>query len=193
MIDGTLAGLLEAAKFSVLDPRAGARRLMAMQLPMPVRWLAFGLVIAGSSVLTVVAVQLGPTGGDPETARILTQPFGLALLQGSVLLIFAQLMARVGQMAGGRGAFPDALLLLTWAQIIMMLLQVVQVALELILPDVAALLGLAGLVLMLWLVTNFVAELHGFTSLGAVFAGVIGTVLAAGFALSIVLLTIVGV
>ena len=193
MIDGTLAGLLRAARFTVQNPRAGARALLDMRLPTSVRWLSFGLVITGSSVLTVLAVRLSPAGSDPAVQPVLSQPIALAMMQGVVMLIFAQLMFRVGQMAGGRGGFADALLLLTWMQMILMLLQVAQLVLEVALPPAADLLGLFGLVLMLWLVTHFVAELHGFTSLGAVFAGVVGTVMGAGFAASLLLVALVGV
>jgi len=193
MIDGTLAGLLQAARFTLQDPRAGARAMMAMGLPMSVRWLAFGVVVTGSSLLTVLAIQFSPAGRDPAVAQVLSQPIALAGLQGAVLLVFAQLMARVGQVAGGKGGFADALLLLTWVQVILMLLQLAQIVLEFVLPPVADLLGLLGLGLMFWLVTNFLAELHGFQSLGAVFAGVVGTILAAGFAVTVLLVTLVGV
>jgi len=192
MIDGSLSGLLRAARFSVQNPRAGARALLAMGLPMSARWLAFGFVIAGSSLLTVLAVRLSPAGGDPMVQDLLANPISLAMMQGVVMLVFAQLMFRVGQLVGGKGGFADALLLLTWVQVILMLVQVVQLVLELVLPPAADLLGLAGLILMLWLITHFVAELHGFTSLGAVFAGIIGTVLAAGFAVSLLLVLIAG-
>lgn len=193
MIDGTLAGLLQAARFTVQDPRAGARALLAMRLPMQVRWLAFGLVVTGSSLLTVIAVRLSPSGDDPAVAEVLSQPVGLALMQGVVMLVFAQLMARVGQLAGGRGGFADALLLLTWVQIILILLQIAQVAIELVLPPAADALGLLGLGLMMWLVTHFTTELHGFTSPRTVFLGVICTLLAAGFVVSLLLVAIVGV
>ena len=192
MIDGTLAGVLQAAKYSVQSPRAGARALMDMRLPMSIRWLAFGLVIVGSSLLTVIAVRLSPAGGEPAVQQVLSQPFALAVMQGAVMLVFAQLMFRVGQMAGGKGSFADALLLLTWVQFILMLVQVLQIVLEVVIPPAANLVGLLGFGLMLWLVTHFVAELHGFTSLGTVFAGIVGTVLAAGFAVTVLIVGIVG-
>lgn len=193
MIDGTLSGLLRAARFTVQDPRGGARALMAMRLSMQVRWLAFGLVVAGSSLLTILAIRLSPSGGDPAVAQVLSQPIALAVMQGAVMLVFAQLMAWVGRAAGGKGNFADALLLLTWVQVILLLLQVAQIVLELVLPPLADLLGLLGLGLMFWLVTHFVAELHGFTSLAKVFAGVVGTLLLAGFVVTILLVAWVGV
>ncbi len=192
MIDGTLAGVLQAAHFTVQNPRAGARALINMRLPMSVRWLAFGVVVTGSCLLTILAVRLSPSGGDPAVQQMISQPIFLALMQAVVMFVFTQLMSQVGRMAGGTGNFADALLLLTWVQVILMLLQVVQIAVELVLPTANQLISLLGLGLTLWLVTNFAAELHGFKSLGAVFAGVIGTVLAATFAVSILLFSLVG-
>ena len=58
-----------------------------------------------------------------------------------------------------------------WLQFIMALLQAVQLVAVLILPLLAALLGLVGLGLFFWLLTGFVAELHGFRSPMQVFAG----------------------
>lgn len=194
MIDGTLAGVLQAARFTLQNPRGGARAVLEMQLPMQVRWLIFALVITGSSLLTVLAVRLSPAGSDPMVADVLSRPIVLTLMQGVVMLVFAQLMARVGQLAGGRGNFADALLLLSWLQVILMLLQVAQIVLEVIqLSSLADILGLLGVGLMLWLVTQFTTELHGFTAPVMVFFGVIGTLLVAGFALSVLMVGFLGV
>jgi hypothetical protein len=47
-------------------------------------------------------------------------------------------------------------------------------------------------VLFLWLMVNFIAELHGFRSLGAVFAGMILTFFAAALLLALLLGLILG-
>ena len=155
--------------------------------------MAFVLVVVMSSVLTVLAIHLSTASTEPALIAMQTRPIQFAFAQGIVLLMFAGLIQGVGRMAGGTGNFPDALLLLVWVQVILLLLQVAQIVLQLVLPPAAELLGLMGLVLMLWLVTNFVAELHGFSSLGAVFAAVVGTVLGLGFALAVVFLILFGV
>jgi hypothetical protein len=49
-----------------------------------------------------------------------------------------------------------------------------------------------GFVLFLWLMTAFIAELHGFASRGLVFLGMILTAIAAGFVLGIVLILLFG-
>ncbi|MGL5361846.1 MAG: YIP1 family protein [Paracoccaceae bacterium] len=193
MIDGTLTGLLLAARYTVQDPRAAARALMTMNPSATVRWMAFGLAITGSTVLTVLMVQLLPGGAEPEIMRVLANPIALSLTQGVVMLIAVQLMYHVGRLAGGQGGFADALLLMSWMQIILLMVQIVQLLLELVSPPAAGVLGLFGFGLMLWLITHFVAELHGFTSLGAVFAGIIGTTIAAAFAVALLLVSLVGV
>jgi len=193
MIDGTLSGLLAAARFTIQDPRAGARAVMAMNLPMNTRWTAFALAITGSTLMTILAVRLSPAGAELAVQQVLASPLALALMQGIVMLIAVQLMHRVGRLAGGQGDFADALVLMTWLQIILMMVQVLQLALEVVAPMAADVLGLFGLGLMFWLLTHFVAELHGFKSLGTVFAGIIGTAIAASFAMALVLLSIVGV
>lgn len=192
MMDTTAAGLLQAARNTVIDPRAGARSLLGLGLAMRARWLAFGIVVSASSVLTVVALYFSPSVNSADMEQVLARPIPLAIVQGVVLWIFAQLMARVGQFAGGKGNFADALLLLTWMQVIMLLVQLAQIAVEIVLPPLTDLFGLLGLALMFWLVTHFVAELHGFTSLGKVFLAILATLLTAGFAVSVLLVTVVG-
>jgi len=193
MIDGTLSSLLQAARFTVQDPRAGARALMAMGVPMQARWLAMVFAVVGSTLLTVLAVRLSSIASDPQVAEMLSRPIPLAIMQGVVLIITINLIHWVGRMAGGQGRFGDALLLMAWLQVILMILQVIQIVLELVFPPAAQALGLVGLALFLWLLTNFVAELHGFRSLGLVFGGIIGTVLAVSFGLAVLLVSMGGI
>ena len=50
-----------------------------------------------------------------------------------------------------------------------------------------------GFVLFLWLLTNFIAVLHGFESNLAVFMAIVGTTFAVSFAGAIVIVAFVGV
>jgi hypothetical protein len=71
-------------------------------------------------------------------------------------------------------------------------IQVVQTALMLILPPLASIVGIVGLVLFMWLLTNFIAVIHGFRSLGQVFVMILLSMFVLAFILSI-LLTLFGV
>jgi hypothetical protein len=95
-------------------------------------------------------------------------------------------------MRGGTGTFPDALILMVWLQFILLCVQLVQVLAGVMLPVLADLIGLAGLGLLLWLLTNFVAELHGFRSLIAVFAGLVAGAFAFTFVAAFLLTLVLG-
>ncbi|MFN3145271.1 MAG: hypothetical protein ACE368_08365 [Paracoccaceae bacterium] len=70
---------------------------------------------------------------------------------------------------GGGGSLDDTILLMAWMQWILVGLQVIQILALLVIPPLVGLIVLAGMGLFFWLLTNFVAELHGFRSLGRVF------------------------
>ncbi|NCM97616.1 MAG: YIP1 family protein, partial [Rhodobacterales bacterium] len=73
------------------------------------------------------------------------------------------------------GRFDEALILVVWLQFVLLGLQAVQLVAYAVAPLLADLIGLATVALFFWLLTNFVAELHGFKSLGLVFVGVLAT------------------
>ena len=70
-------------------------------------------------------------------------------------------------------------------------------ALQVLLPPFAPAAYLAGLALFFWLLTNFVAELHGFDSLSKTFFGILVVlavpILLLGFGLALVIAVTVGV
>ena len=107
-----------------------------------------------------------------------------------VVMVFA--IHWVGRALGGRGSLEESILLVSWLQFIMVCLQVVQTLSLLVLPVVASLLGVVGLVLFLWLLTNFVAVLHGFKSLAQVFVMILVSAFGLVFVATIVL-SILGV
>ena len=81
---------------------------------------------------------------------------------------------------------------MAWIEGVLVLLQAVQMVLLLLAPPLAEALGLIGIALFLWLLTNFVAELHGFRSAAKVFFTILGTVLALSFAAAFVMLGTIG-
>jgi uncharacterized membrane protein len=56
----------------------------------------------------------------------------------------------------------------------------------------ALVISLVSLVLFFWLLTSFIAELHGFASLGWTFAGMIGAFFGMTLALSVILVLLFG-
>lgn len=191
-MDLTLPNILALVRLTVQSPRQGARRIMAFDLPINGRWLALILVATGSAIGTHLSIALMPPEQRDMMLTLIASPVRTALLQAGIWAVIAAAIAAGGRMRGGTGSFPDALILMVWLQFILLCVQLVQVVAGVMLPFLADLIGLAGLGLLLWLLTNFVAELHGFRSLIAVFAGLIAGAFAFVFVAAILLTMIIG-
>ncbi|MDZ4134463.1 MAG: Yip1 family protein [Paracoccaceae bacterium] len=179
----TLAGLMQMVRETLNAPRAGARRIMALDLPIKARWSALVLMAIGSAVLTHISFAMLPPNAREFFGEAMTSPFRTAVLQFVAMVVGVHAIHRIGQMRGGQGNLADSIILVAWLQFILLCLQGVQILAQVILPLLAELIGLGGVVLFFWLLTNFVAELHGFKSLQATFFGVLGAMLALGFVL----------
>jgi hypothetical protein len=187
-----LSALLAALRLSVADPRQIARLLISLRLPPVVGWTALALVVVLSALLSAVAYLVFPAAMDPAMAAVFASGFELLLMQGMVMAVTLMLVQGVGRSFGGTGRFSDALVLMAWIEGVLVLLQAVQMVLLLLAPPLAEALGLIGIALFLWLLTNFVAELHGFRSAAKVFFTILGTVLALSFAAAFVMLGTIG-
>lgn len=180
------------AQLTLQNPRPAARVLLAEGVPMRARTAGLLLVAVVSALLASLQVGLTPQPLDPLSAFMLASPIRAAVVQWLFLALSVVLVHQVGRAFGGRGSFPDALLIVVWLQLLMLALQVLQLVVTFFSPALAGLIGLAGFGVFLWLMTTFIAELHGFTSRGLVFLGMVLSCLAAGFVLGILLILILG-
>lgn len=181
----TLASVIAMALRTVRTPREGAEEVLALGVPREALWPILLLVI----VLSVILTQITWIAFGAETAAgpISGSPTATGVVQLVLLLLMAVAVYFIGRNMGGSGSFAETLLLVSWLQFIMVCVQVLQVIALFILPTLAALLGIAGFALFLWLLTTFIAVLHGFKSLSQVFVMVIVTAFGFAFAVSIIL------
>lgn len=186
------AELLRLARLSVEDPRAGARNLLALGVPLPARTAGLLLMAVASALMIHLGYLLLPPTDDPLTLFMMQSPLRTAAIQWLILAASVFLIHRIGRAWGGRGSLPDALLVVVWLQVIMMAVQLVQLVALVVAPPLAGIINLAGLVLFFWLITSFIAELHGFSSRWKVFAGIIATSFALALVLVLVLSLIFG-
>lgn len=186
-MDVTFKGLVRLARDTVASPRDGARAIMAINAPVEARWAALALMAVGSAILTHLSFALMPPSAQEMMGGAMSSPFRTVLLQGGVLFAGVLMIHRVGRARGGRGSLPDAVSLVAWLQFVLLCLQGVQLVAQVILPPLADLIGLVGLFLFFWLLTHFVAELHGFQSMGATLAGILVTLFAMAFVLALLL------
>lgn len=184
--------ILALARLTLQDPRQATRVLLAEGVPMRARTGGLLLVAVVSAVFASLQLGTSPQALDPLSAFMLASPFRAAVVQWLFLALTVFLVHRVGRAFGGRGSFPDALLVVVWLQLLTLAIQVLQLAATLIAPPFAGIIGLGGFVLFLWLMTAFIAELHGFASRGLVFLGMVLSALGAGLVLGIVMILILG-
>lgn len=188
----TFGGLVRLAVRTVREPRPVFTELRALYLPREALWQALIAVVAVSVILAelvnmVLAAALGGPAGQP-----ILSPLAFAGIQLGILLLSVALIDRVGRMMGGRGDLDGAILAVVWLQFVMVCLQIVQSVLLLLFPFGAALVVILGIAIFLYLLTAFVAELHGFDSTGRVFAMILFVLMGVALGLSFVL-TLAGV
>lgn len=188
-MDTSFGALWGLVRETVADPRAGARIIMSAGLTMQARWLALALVVVLSVLFGQLAFSL-LMASSGMMAMVLSGPASSILLQAGVLLVMAVAAHQVGRMMGGMGSFPDAMLLIACLQGIMVLVQVAQIVALMLLPPLAGIISIVGFGLFLWVLTGFVAELHGFRSLLGVFGMVLLTAFSVAFLLAIILATL---
>jgi hypothetical protein len=180
------------AQLTLQDPKAATRVLLAEQVPLPARTAGLLLVAVLSALMSSLQIQISPQPMDPISAMLLASPFRTAVVQWAFLALSVLLIHRVGRAFGGTGSFADALLIVVWLQCLTLVLQLIQLVTNVISPALAGLIGLVGFGVFLWLMTSFIAELHGFRSRGLVFLGMLISAFAAGFVIVFLLVLLVG-
>jgi hypothetical protein len=180
----TLGTLLRLARDTVTNPREGAATVLSFAPAREALWLMFALVVVASLIMgEIMSLMMGMPTEGPLTGPMQQSPLMLGLIQGGLLFVSIHAIHRIGRFFGGTGSLEEAALLIIWLQFILLCVQVVQLAAIVILPPVAGLITILAIALFFWLLTNFIAVLHGFQSLGMVFV----TTLFAAFGLLVLL------
>jgi hypothetical protein len=166
-MDLNLATLSAMVRETLTRPRDAATRLLAMNVPDDARWLGFIIVVVLSVILGQVSVLAMGEGGFAGGMLF------MAMFQTSVTLGMVVAVQGIGRLAGGTGTFPDTLLLIAWLQFVMLVFQLAQVVALVLVPPLFGLIAIAALFVFLYMLTQFVLVLHGFTSAPKVFVGII--------------------
>lgn len=177
---------------SLRRPRGAAQQVLALDLPQHVLLLAAAATSCVGILAVYLALVVSPGPVDPVSAMLLANPLLGAVVQFLVLLAVVGLTARVGAIFKGTGDLQGALALVVWLNVMMLILQMVQLAAMLALPVLVPIIWLVTLFWALWAFANFVAELHGFGNPFLVLGGVLVTLVVLLFGISI-LLAILGI
>ena len=169
------------ARLSITEPEKGAAAVLALNPPMAARWLLMGFAVTIGVVFAYLLPVMSGRGAD------LPAPFLTAAVQGGMNIAAVLLVSTVGRMFGGLGRFEDALLLVGWLQLLMSAIQLVQLVVMMVLPPLAGLVMVAAVALFFWLLSGFIRALHGFESRFMVLLASLGTLFAAAFIMSFIL------
>ncbi|GGD31822.1 YIP1 family protein [Sinisalibacter lacisalsi] len=176
---------------TVPEPRKVARDVQNLDLSRAVLWQILALILVVTTILGVIASVLFPT--DPEAfGGLFANPLVTGIAQASISVLTVFGIYWVGRMAGGTGSFDQAMLTVIWLHFVLLNIEIGILVLGLFAPGLAMLLWVIGLVLTFWILSHFIAEMHGFNNAGMVFVGILLTMFAAMVVFSIVL-AIIGV
>ena len=184
--------ILDRMVETLRDPQAGMRGVLRLGLPAGARWTALGLMAVASALLVHLGLMLSPPTGPTPMDAIFASPLKTALVQIVALVTVSWLIHVIGGSFGGTGTPAGAMMVVVWLQVILIALQLVQLVALLVLPPLAVLLSLVSFGLFFWLLTNFVAALHGFSSPLKVFGGIVLTTIAVVLVMSIILSLVLG-
>lgn len=177
--------LTEFAREILLRPRRVLAGVLALPLGPGARWQAFAAVVLVSTLVSWLFLMA--VDRDGSLAMMMPSPVTLAIANAVLLLGITLAVHLLGRGLGGRGAFGDSLLAMTLLQAVMLVVQAVQMVVLLLSGLLAEILGLASILLLIWLLANFVMEVHGFRSLARVALGIIGAIVGLSMILSFLL------
>lgn len=185
----TLRDVTALLRLTLADPSAGARAVLGMGVPREHHWSLFLLAITLSGAVFQATVLLSP---QPEGDTPLPSGFVAVALFGGSMLILAAAIQWIGRLAGGQGALEDVVLLVIWFQFIQIAFALVELVVMFVAPFLGDVLLLAFAAYAVWVLTNFIAVVHRFASLGRVFLGMVLALFALSFLVSLLLAPFLG-
>ena len=179
--------LTKTAKLSLLRPREGFRVVLGWNLSLSESALALTLMAVLSAGLISLVLGPVPPEIDPVTARILANPIYLAVAQLAGLVTLGACVHLLGRVTKGQGTIPQAIAMMAWFEALMIAVSLAQSVVLMLVPPLGVLLIPAGMILSLWLIASFTAELQGYASVFLSLLGVIAAFVVAMFGLVFVL------
>jgi hypothetical protein len=185
------------ARFSLRKPRAAIRDILEMDLdPKQVAQLAvLSIVLLAVTSFLVLNVLVGffANGNidNSEATAVLTalgavSPLSFSISGAVSFVLRGAAIFLVGRQFGGVGTLQQSFLILAWFDLLSGIGILIAVAGMYVFPGLFIFLMMAGGGYLIWVALNFVAELHQFQRLTAVFLGVFVSYFMIEFVISIV-------
>ncbi len=176
-------GYLKLALQSVTNPREVAALLLSIRPNREALLTAFALVVVLNTLVFSGSVLLAP-GTVPA---FLTNPVAFLAMQAVVLAGSILGFTGVGRIMGGRGRLEEVALLMIWMQGLRVLVQLALLVLTPLSPGLSGMATMAATAIGVWILINFLDEVHELGNLLKAVAVMILGVLAMAIALSLLL------
>jgi hypothetical protein len=174
----TQFSIAQLLRQSFSSPRRTARHLISRQVRLSVLWQALFLL---AILLTLIGYSGNLLMGDAGRQNIEQLNLFVTLLIHAILLLVPALLVHViGERTGGEGRFSDALLLFLWLQVLLLPVQILATLAQSLSWSSSDAILLAYVAMALWLMTNFVTELHGYSSPLNVLLGIMTVLIVMG-------------
>ncbi|MCJ8139468.1 YIP1 family protein [Falsirhodobacter halotolerans] len=183
--------LLPLMVLSLRDPRGGIRIVLNLPWGDQARWALFGLATICPAIILVLSFALEPEMVQMAGGQMLS-PFAVFGVQAAAVLLFVWLTHVAGRWRGGHGSFAGALVTLSWFQLCLVPVQAALLLIGTVSVGVADIAGTLFVLWAVWMVTNFICELHGFKSLALVLLGMFGTMAVLILGLSVLAALVIG-
>ncbi|WP_157707084.1 YIP1 family protein [Roseovarius faecimaris] len=182
---------------TIRSPATAAQKLLSLRLPVNFLWMALVLMSVLNSIVYSLAIGINPPV-DPQSGMMMVpaafqSPLLFTLILFAALIVSVFALHRMGQaIGGGRGELGDILTVITWMQLLRLVLQIAVLVLGLVLPVLGGLLALIGSFYGLYVLGVLLKAAHRYTSLSQAFILMLAVFLTVVVGLALILAILSG-
>lgn len=184
------------------NPRAGAKKVLALELPPQVLWIALTLTAILTSLFMAGRLLANPLTADeiqeamatPQGQQALNiyalfteSPFFVTLMLWGFSVLTVFMLYWAGKAFGGRGSLAEVLCVFTLLQVVTLVASAGIWLVALVLPALAALGSLLLMIWSVWAIVSFLDVAHGYDSLLKAFGVVVMAILGTVFGVSLIM------
>ncbi|KAB7615931.1 YIP1 family protein [Amylibacter sp. SFDW26] len=173
----TASDWIKLAAETLIEPKKSVRVVLSIGITTQQLVLTAAFVIVISMIPSTLMLLMQPIEVQEQYNEIFPGPLTIFSVHFGFLFFASFLMTAIGRFFGGHGTFNDALSAIVWLQFILFLLQVVQLITAVISAPLFILAGLISFIILMYLLFNFISEVHGFTSIMSVVFGTMAVIM----------------
>ncbi len=158
--------VIDLLRQTLFQPADAARRLIDMRLPSDWLWTALALMAVLNTIVYTLSLQLSPQPDAPSALmpQAFQTPILFAGLLFGALALTVIALYYIGQGLGGEASMSDILVVMTWLQVLRLLVQAAVLILALGVPALGALVVIGAAIWGVYILICFVDAAHRFAN-----------------------------